>query len=59
VKTWVVTSLIFAVLASPARAVAATDSDHDAQRQVLQVIERFQTAVIKKDRAALETFSYP
>ncbi|MEO8857481.1 MAG: hypothetical protein ABI343_10890 [Burkholderiaceae bacterium] len=53
-KTWNAISLIVAALASPARSVAATDSSLDAPAQIQQVIERFQTAVIKQSRAALD-----
>lgn len=52
-RTWIATSRIFAALAGPTRSAASADFGHDAQAQIQQVIERFQTAVIKKDRAAL------
>ncbi len=59
-KTWIATALIVAALASPARSVATTDSGPDAAKaQIQQVIERFQTSVIKKDRAALGELFLP
>ncbi|MEP7186880.1 MAG: hypothetical protein ABI767_13690 [Rhodanobacter sp.] len=58
-KTWIATALVFAALASPARSVLATDGGPDAEAQIQKVIKRFQTAVIKKDRAALGDLFLP
>lgn len=59
-KTWIATALMVAALASPARSVATTDFGQDAATaQIQHVIERFQRAVIKKDRAALDELFLP
>lgn len=59
-KTWIASMLVLGALASPARTIAANDSTHDAPKaQIQQMIERFQTAVIHKDRAALSELFLP
>lgn len=58
-KTWITISLTFTALASPSRAVAATNSSHGAQTQIQQAIERLQMAVIKQDQAALGELFLP
>lgn len=59
-KPWIATALIVAALANHARSAATTDSaQHAAKAQIEHVIERFQTAVIKKDRTALGELFLP
>ena len=59
-KTWLTAVLLFAALGCSARAATPVAPDNDdAQAQIRQLIERFQTAVIGKDRAALGALFLP
>lgn len=60
-KTWFAAILLFAAFATPSHsAVAAADPGNDAaQAQIQQLVERFQAAIIKKDRPALTELFLP
>lgn len=59
-KTWIASMLVIAALGSSASTFAAAKpANNEPQAQIQQLIERFQTAVIKKDRAALGKLFLP
>lgn len=59
-RTWFATVLLFAAFAIPSHSAVAADPGNDAaQAQIQHLVERFQAAVINKDRAALTELFLP